>query len=131
MAPMVADYSRRLNRFVPFEEKVLKADRDDRVAERMLKEAAQAQLLVALDERGEELDSRQLAKTVSGWMNRGLQGVLMVIGGADGLPEEIKRKADRTIALSRMTLPHRMARLLLVEQLYRALCIIRNVPYQK
>jgi len=131
MASMVADYSRRLNRFVPFEEKVLKADRDDRIAERMLKEAAQAQLLVALDERGEELDSRQLARTVSGWMNQGLQGVLMVIGGADGLPEEIKRKADRTIALSRMTLPHRMARLLLVEQLYRALCIIRNVPYQK
>ena len=131
MAPIVADYSKRLRKFIPFEEAVLKADRDDRVAARMLRELAPGHLLVALDERGKERDSHQFADLVSGWMNRGVQGVVMIIGGADGLPEEIGKRADLTIALSRLTLPHRMARLLLVEQLYRAMCIIRNVPYQK
>ena len=68
---------------------------------------------------------------VEGWMNRGLSRVLLVIGGAEGLPGEVKKRADVTLSLSKMTLPHRLARLILIEQLYRALCIIRGVPYQK
>ncbi len=131
MVPLVADYVGRIGRFLPFEDVVLKADRDDRISQRILKESGRGNLLVALDEQGKLYDSRGFAQLVEGWMNRGLKQVTLVIGGADGLPSTIRKQADITIGLSRMTLPHRMARLMLVEQLYRALCIIRNVPYQK
>ncbi len=130
-ASAVADYVTRCRKFLPVDEVVLKKDREDRIAARMRKEAEKADILVALDERGEEYDSRQFAKIVSGWMNRGFRQVALLIGGADGLPDDVVNAAGLTLALSKMTLPHRMARLMLMEQLYRALCIIRNVPYQK
>ena len=130
-APLVADYAARINKFVPFAEVVLKVEADDRVAARMRKETGRSDLVVALDERGEQLDSFQLSAVVGGWMNRGLGEVALVIGGADGLPAEIRDGAGMRLGLSRLTLPHRLARLVLVEQLYRALAILRNVPYQK
>jgi 23S rRNA (pseudouridine1915-N3)-methyltransferase len=131
LAPMVADYGARLRKFVPFEEMVIRSDRADREEERILREAARADLLVALDEHGEQPDSRALARIVSGWMDRGVQTVALLIGGADGLPAAVLERAHLVLGLSRLTLPHRLARLVAVEQLYRAMCIIRNVPYQK
>jgi 23S rRNA (pseudouridine1915-N3)-methyltransferase len=131
MAPLVADYADRIRKLLPFEEVVLKLEADDRVAERMRREFAKSDLLVALDERGEQLGSRELAALIGGWMNRGLSEVTLVIGGADGLPPGIRDAAGLVLGLSKLTLPHRLARLVLVEQLYRALAILRNVPYQK
>jgi 23S rRNA (pseudouridine1915-N3)-methyltransferase len=130
-APLVAEYAGRIRKFVPFDEVVLKLDADARVAERMRRESEKSDLLVALDERGGQVTSRELAAMVGEWMNRGLSEVTLVIGGPDGLPQAIKGAAGLTLGLSRMTLPHRLARLVLVEQLYRALAILRNVPYQK
>jgi 23S rRNA (pseudouridine1915-N3)-methyltransferase len=129
--PLVADYVSRIARFLPIDDIVLRPAADDRVADRMLKEAARGELLVALDEGGKQLDSPALAALVADWMNRSYGRVTLVIGGADGLPERVRAAAGLTLGLSRMTLPHRLARLLLVEQLYRALCIVRGVPYQK
>ena len=97
----------------------------------MLKDASKGQLLIAMDELGKQYTSRSFSKLFSSWMNMGHGLVTFVIGGADGLPSTVKKKADLTIGLSKMTLPHRLARLLTVEQIYRALCIINNVPYQK
>jgi 23S rRNA (pseudouridine1915-N3)-methyltransferase len=130
-APLVADYAARIRKLVPFEEIVLKLEANERVAERMRRESEKSDLLVALDERGEQRTSRELAAIVGGWMNRGLSEVTLVIGGPDGLPPAIRDAADVRLGLSKMTLPHRLARLVLVEQLYRALAILRNVPYQK
>jgi len=130
-ATMVDDYIGRIGKFIPVEDLVLKVEDDDRVAERMLKAAESATLLVAMDERGKLFDSFEFSELVSSWMNAGHQKVTFVIGGAAGLSPKVVAKADLKIGLSRMTLPHRFARLLLAEQLYRALCIIRNVPYQK
>jgi 23S rRNA (pseudouridine1915-N3)-methyltransferase len=64
-------------------------------------------------------------------MGRGLSQVTLAIGGAEGLPDQVRHRADLALSLSRMTLPHRLARLVLAEQLYRALTIIRRVPYDK
>ena len=130
-APLVADYADRIRKLLPFEEIVIKNDAAQRVAERMRREAAKSDLLVALDERGEQVTSRKLAATVGDWMNRGFSEVTLVIGGPDGLPAEIREAAGLRLGLSKMTLPHRLARLVLVEQLYRALAILRHVPYQK
>ena len=129
--PLVADYLARLGKFLPVDSIVLKNEAPARVAERMLKEARKGDLLVALDERGRQHTSAAFAELVAGWMNRSFGQVTLVIGGADGLPAAVLEAADLKLGLSRMTLPHRLARLLLAEQLYRALCIIRGVPYQK
>jgi 23S rRNA (pseudouridine1915-N3)-methyltransferase len=130
-APLVAEYAARIRKFVPFEETVLKLDADARVAERMRRESEKSDLLVALDERGGQVTSRELAAIVGEWMNRGMSEVTLVIGGPDGLPPAIRDAAGLVLGLSKMTLPHRLARLVLVEQIYRALAILRNVPYQK
>ena len=129
-APLTEDYLKRIAKFFPIDDTVLKQDRDDRVAARILQKAA-GDLIVALDERGKLMDSRTFSNQLERWMNTGVSKVSFVIGGADGLPEEIRRKADLLLSLSPMTLPHRLARLFLVEQVYRGLCILRNIPYQK
>lgn len=130
-APLVADYLERISKIVPIEDVVLKADRSDRIATRMLAEKGKGQLLVALDEHGDELTSSELAALVASWMERSVARIAFAVGGAEGLPGSVLSGADRVMALSRMTLPHRLARLLLAEQLYRALAIIRSIPYQK
>jgi 23S rRNA (pseudouridine1915-N3)-methyltransferase len=86
--------------------------------------------LVALDERGEQPTSVELARRLSRWQERG-QDVALVIGGADGLAPAVLEKAAERLSLSRLTLPHRLARLVLVEQLYRAVTILRGEPYHK
>ena len=130
-APLVADYVARIRRFLPIDSVVLKPEREDRLAARVLKEQGKGRRLVALDDGGEQPSSRGLAKIVGSWMDQGLNQVTLVIGGADGLPAEVRDKADQLLSLSELTLPHRLARLVLAEQLYRALSIIRNVPYDK
>jgi 23S rRNA (pseudouridine1915-N3)-methyltransferase len=130
-APLVADYISRIERFVPIENVVLKPDREDKLAARVLKEQGKGRLLVALDDRGEQPTSRGLATIVESWMTRGLSRVTLVVGGADGLPRSVRERADQLLSLSKLTLPHRLARLVLAEQLYRALSIIRSVPYDK
>ena len=130
-SPLVEDYLARIAKFLPVDDVVLKPDNDQRIAARMLKESKKSPILVALDERGREQTSHGFAKLISSWMNQGIFEVTFFIGGADGLPKEIGQRATTRLALSQMTLPHRLARLVLTEQIYRALCIIRGVPYQK
>lgn len=130
-APLVADYVGRISKFLPISDTVVKADREDKVTARIDKETAGPGIFIALDERGRQHDSFELAGLVDSWMQSGVQEVAFVIGPAEGLPKSVKEKADALWALSKMTLPHRFARLILAEQLYRALCIIRKVPYQK
>jgi 23S rRNA (pseudouridine1915-N3)-methyltransferase len=86
--------------------------------------------LVALDERGDQPTSVELARRLARWQERG-QDVALVIGGADGLSAAVLERAEERLSLSRLTLPHRLARLVLVEQLYRAVTILRGEPYHK
>lgn len=130
-APLVKDYLSRIAKLIPVEDVVLRDDRADRLAARIFKEAARLPHWVALDEQGKQYDSIAFSKRVASWMDRGTAGVAFIIGGADGLVPEVRARAHALLALSRMTLPHRLARLVLAEQLYRACCIIRHVPYQK
>ena len=86
--------------------------------------------LVILDERGDDLTTLKLAKRLEHWMQDG-RDVALLIGGADGIDERLKARADDKIRLSSLTLPHGMARLLLCEQLYRAVSVIKNHPYHR
>jgi 23S rRNA (pseudouridine1915-N3)-methyltransferase len=85
---------------------------------------------VALDERGKSVTTEQLARLLQDWMRIG-RDVAFLIGGADGLDQRVKQDAALTLSLSSMTLPHQLVRVLLAEQLYRALSLLRNHPYHR
>jgi 23S rRNA (pseudouridine1915-N3)-methyltransferase len=85
---------------------------------------------IALDERGQEVTTLQLADKFKDWQFSG-RDVALIIGGADGLHVSVKQKADWLWGLSKLTLPHAMVRVLLAEQLYRAHSVISNHPYHR
>jgi 23S rRNA (pseudouridine1915-N3)-methyltransferase len=85
---------------------------------------------IALDERGKQLTTADLARKLAAWMQGG-RDVAFMIGSADGLDQELKDSADLLLGLSVMTLPHAMVRVLLAEQLYRAMSMIQNHPYHR
>jgi 23S rRNA (pseudouridine1915-N3)-methyltransferase len=85
--------------------------------------------VVALDQKGKKLSSEQLADLMSDHMVRSIPEWTLLIGGPYGLSESLRKRADLILSLSPMTLTHQMARLLLLEQLYRCCTIIRNEPY--
>ena len=93
-------------------------------------EAVGRDYLIALDEHGQEVTTRQLADRMKNWMAGG-RDVALVIGGADGLHADVKTRAEWLWSLSKLTLPHGMVRVLLAEQLYRAHSVINNHPYHR
>jgi 23S rRNA (pseudouridine1915-N3)-methyltransferase len=87
--------------------------------------------IVLADERGKFLSSEAFARTLEKWSNSGLKEVAFILGGPYGLDEALREKANFCLSLSSMTLPHGLARILLLEQIYRALTLLRGEPYHK
>jgi 23S rRNA (pseudouridine1915-N3)-methyltransferase len=87
--------------------------------------------VVALDEKGTALSSEGFARWLKSEMNRGSRSVSFVIGGAEGLSSKITERAHMVLSIGKMTWTHEMCRALLLEQVYRALCILRGIPYHK
>jgi 23S rRNA (pseudouridine1915-N3)-methyltransferase len=85
---------------------------------------------VVLDERGVHLSTKQLSQKMHDWLGGG-RDVAFIIGGADGLHESMRSSAHQLLALSALTLPHGMVRVLLAEQLYRAYSLLNNHPYHR
>jgi 23S rRNA (pseudouridine1915-N3)-methyltransferase len=107
------------------------------VATRMAEEAAaivaltpEKYVLVALDERGKSIDSSAFARYLGGFRDEA-KDVIFVIGGADGLSPDLRRKAKLTIAFGAATWPHQMVRVMLLEQIYRAATILAGHPYHR
>ena len=84
---------------------------------------------VVLDERGLQLSTPELATRVDAWRTAAVREVAWLVGGADGFDDDERRRANLVLALSRLTLPHRLAQLLLCEQLYRVATILAGHPY--
>ena len=87
--------------------------------------------LVVLDEDGDQATSRNFAAALADWRDNGRSDALFVIGGPDGLAPSLHEKADRRLALGSLTWPHQLARIMLLEQLYRAMTIIAGHPYHR
>ena len=87
-------------------------------------------IIIALDEHGRLISSQSLADQLQNWIDN-QQHVCLIIGGADGLSKTILKKAHHTWSLSKMTLPHGLVRVIMVEQLYRAWTITQNHPYHR
>jgi 23S rRNA (pseudouridine1915-N3)-methyltransferase len=88
-------------------------------------------IIVALDEQGRSLDSTSLAGQLRNWRDAGAPAVAFVIGGADGLAAEVKKRAALTLAFGAATWPHQLARIMLLEQLYRVITILAGHPYHR
>jgi 23S rRNA (pseudouridine1915-N3)-methyltransferase len=134
---LIDDYSDRLSHFVRCEVVELReesrSDRAgiDRESARISDALRSGAVKVVLDPAGVEWTSHDLANQVRKWENSGIKEVAFIIGGPRGLSEEVCARADKRWSLSRLTLTHEMARVLLFEQLYRAYTIVHNLPYQK
>lgn len=87
--------------------------------------------LVVLDERGQQLSTKELAAQARVWEQQGPHKIAMVLGGADGLAPDLLSRAQRRVSLSRLTLPHRLALVVLLEQLYRAHTMLRGEKYHR
>lgn len=97
--------------------------------DRLLRAVPQGAALLALDEGGRQLDSAGLARRMAGWQERGT--VAFAIGGPDGLARSVLDRAEATLAFGRMTWPHRLVRVMLAEQIYRASTILSGHPYHR
>jgi len=129
--PAVQEYASRLKRYARLELLELKA-RATRAAEAedVLSRVAPAEHLVALDERGRAMGSAELAAWL-GRVQREAKDVAFVVGGDEGLDPSVLERAALVLSLSKMTLPHRLARVVVAEQLYRAFTLLRGEPYHK
>jgi 23S rRNA (pseudouridine1915-N3)-methyltransferase len=88
-------------------------------------------LVVALDERGKALDSEAFAGKLGAARDAGTPAATLIIGGADGLSQEIRARAELTLAFGALTIPHQIVRALALEQIYRAMTIISGHPYHR
>src|SRR5262245_12073328 len=125
LAAVCDDYLARARRHLPVE--VVEVD-DGAALVRRLPAGAEA---IALEPGGESWTTAQLAAHLEKRMVGGARYLAFLIGGADGLPAEVVRLAPMRLSLSPLTLPHRLARAILCEQIYRALSIIRGEPYSR
>lgn len=99
--------------------------------ERILGRIEYRTVVVALDICGKKMSSREFADMLKGYMLSGKSDITFVIGGSLGLCDEVLKKADTRLSLSGMTFPHQLARLIILEQIYRAFKIINGEPYHK
>ena len=123
------DYMARVRRHVPCDEIEVKEGKNDEQALRAA--IPSGALVVALEIDGRELDSAGFAKQLERWGSTGKGVVAFLIGGADGLPKGLSREAQARLSLSKMTFAHRVARVVLAEQIYRAITIMRGEPYHR
>jgi 23S rRNA (pseudouridine1915-N3)-methyltransferase len=121
LARLSEDYIARIRHFLPLDIAEVKHLRDLDSSDR----------IVALDPQGKAWTSEQLAKFVQQHMNSDSRRLTFVIGDYAGLPDDVKKRADIQWSLSPLTFTHDLTRVLLLEQLYRALSIIHNLPYSK
>ncbi|MGB3948598.1 MAG: 23S rRNA (pseudouridine(1915)-N(3))-methyltransferase RlmH [Bacteroidia bacterium] len=135
----VSIYEQRLKHYISFESIVFPALKNTKAlsveqqkqkeGELLLKHIQSSDRLILLDEGGKEYNSVQFSDYLQQQMNSGIKNLVFVVGGPYGFSDEIYKRANGKISLSQMTFSHQMVRLFFVEQLYRAMTILKNEPY--
>jgi 23S rRNA (pseudouridine1915-N3)-methyltransferase len=138
---LVADYQDRIGRFVDceiIEARDLSKKRPVPAAQLVAEEGRELgkhlpeqSRLVALDERGAQFTSPEFARWLEFEQDRGARSITFVIGGPEGLSPDFSSRAHLVLSIGKMTWTHEMCRILIMEQVYRALCIMRKIPYHK
>jgi 23S rRNA (pseudouridine1915-N3)-methyltransferase len=133
--PAIEEYRNRCKRYVQLEELVLnegKGDVDKMMQQEeasILKAISSSDRTIVLDERGTEFSTVELAGIWQDIQLGGFKEVSIVVGGAYGLSDKVRQKADIVLALSKLTFPHQFVRAILYEQLYRVFTVLKNEPY--
>jgi len=125
----IDDYMGRIGRYGPAEEVELKDAPEAELVQRFERRIPPRSRVIALEVEGRALSSKGLAQLVERARHDAVGDLVFLIGGSYGLPAAVRARADIEISLSKMTLPHRLARLFLSEQVYRAFTILRGEPY--
>ncbi len=135
----ISEYSQRISRYLSFEiidipelknvSSYSGSQIKEKEAEILMKKWPAAAFTVLLDEHGKEFRSVEFAGFLQGRMNMGIKHLVFIIGGSYGFSEEVIKKSDYQLSLSKMTFSHQLVRLLFTEQLYRSMTILRNEPY--
>jgi 23S rRNA (pseudouridine1915-N3)-methyltransferase len=129
------DYLRRLSHFVKCEIVEVKDsarhENSDVEGKRILETLNPKTFAVLLDVSGKPISSHQVSAEIEKWQNAGLKEISFIIGGFEGASSEIRERADYLLSLSFLTFTHDMARVVLLEQLYRGYSILKGFPYQK
>ncbi len=135
----IADYVKRLSFYIPFESKVIPdlknrsslslENQKEKEGQLILNHVSTGDFLVLLDERGSELSSIEFSKWMEKKMVAGMRQLIFVVGGPYGFSKSVYDRANNLVSLSKLTFSHQMVRLIFVEQLYRAMTIIKNEPY--
>ena len=135
---LIDDYLGRIGRFTRFEIAELRESGSRTVEEgieeegrRIISALRPDALTVLLDVEGRQFNSHELSAQVDRWQNNGIKEVAMIIGGHNGVSKAVVERANERWSLSRLTLTHEMARVVMLEQVYRAFTIIHGLPYQK
>lgn len=136
---LIEEYKKRIGFYVKIDIKIIadlknvknisQQEQKSKEGALLLKEVAENDILVLLDERGKEYTSVEFAQYIQKVLNTGVKQCVFVIGGAYGFSSEVCQRANHSCALSKMTFSHQMVRLFFVEQLYRAFTILNNEPY--
>lgn len=136
VAELVAKYEQRLKQFAEIEwvyiapasyEQQVPTIKDE--SERIIKLIKPNETVILLDERGREYDNRGFAEMIQMQTNRGRSNFVFVIGGAFGVSENLRQRADSIWSLSPLVFPHQLVRIILIEQLYRTFSLLANHPY--
>jgi 23S rRNA (pseudouridine1915-N3)-methyltransferase len=132
-------FEQRLKHYISFECIVIPAlkntkalsieQQKQREGELILKDVQTSDRLILLDENGKEYTSVEFSTYMQQQMNAGIRNLIFIVGGPYGFSEEVYKRANGKIALSKMTFSHQMVRLFFAEQLYRAMTILKNEPY--
>lgn len=137
MEAAAEEYTKRLRRYCRLEIVEVREGGGESAATRLAESTAILKALegcdvrVLLDERGTALDSIEMSASLDRWANASLPHIGLAIGGASGHDDILRRTCGVSWSLSRLTLPHELARVLLFEQLYRSMTILRGEPYHK
>ena len=133
------EFCKRLEHYYPFELEVIQdikntknlsvEQQKTKEGELILQSFQAGDYIVLLDERGKEFTSVQFAQFIEKKANTGLKRLVFIIGGAYGFSPAVYEAANEKVALSKMTFPHQLIRLIFAEQLYRAMTILHNEPY--
>jgi 23S rRNA (pseudouridine1915-N3)-methyltransferase len=127
---LTEEYSKRISRYTPFETAVLRNEPALlELCARTSAKAASKSTLVLMDSRGKEFSSGQFAKFLGDYQDRNPLPLVFAIGGADGFSPETRAASQHVISLGKMTLAHELARVVLLEQIYRAFTILKGHPY--
>lgn len=139
LSALIDDYKKRLGFYIKFSLEIIpdvknsknlsEEQQKQKEGELILKKLNPTDILVLLDENGKQLDSVGFSQYLQKHMNSGIKQLVFVIGGPYGFSEDIYKKANGKISLSKMTFSHQMIRLFFIEQLYRGFTILKNEPY--